>query len=506
MHRVAEVVDVSPASGKGSDPLPELRAPKSPATRRFHAIVLSGVFAGLASGSSHAQAAAAATGCPQFHCTPEATGAMSQPILASAALLATTTLSDPALGTLLAQGCSGDGTRLACLVDSPTGTLKIVDTTARPTLRVVHSDKELMPGQQLKRGWSNGQVPFMFSDGRVGAGDSSTYRIYDFGKTPPTMTSVALPVPARAVTMGLTDLANGYGVVARSDGTLTFIDMARGSYVGALSLKDPNGTAVKLSSPPSASNGVLYAAATGNDGHDGYLFAVSMDGSVAPTTWNWCYPYIGTPGASPVEATPWATGYSNTLVLLHVPGTGTPQLQAILDKGSSATLQWYIPLARDLAVAPSVDDANRRVYFIYKYERTVYGCPLDVDESAPAINAACTSYDLQAMTGLPALRLNGHLGAVQTPGLPSDFTLLLAATTETQGSPGSEYLIALRPIPAPGGAWSALISTRAAVYTAAWNLSPSNTPGIYCPVVVLGGNSRNPHEPRPNGLVLACDH
>jgi hypothetical protein len=465
-----------------------------------------GVLTGCGSGSSGAQAAATTTGCPQFHCTPEATGAMSQPILGSASLMTTTSLSDPALGTLFAQGCSGDGTRLACLVDSPSGTLKIVDTTTRPTLQVIHSDADLVPGQQLERGWSNGQVPFMFSDGRVGAGDAATYRIYDFDATPPTMSSVALPVPARAVTLGLTDLGNGYGAVARSDGTLTFIDMAQGSYIGVLSLQDPNGDAVKLSSPPSASNGVLYAAATGNDGHDGYLFAVSMDGGAAPTTWNWRYAYSGTPGASPVEATPAATGYSNTLVLLHVPGSGTPQLQAILDNGSSATLQWYIPLARDLAVAPSVDEANRRLYFIYKHWHMVYSYPLDVDEPAPAINAACTSYDLQAMTGLPALKLNGHLGAVQTPGLPSDFILLLAATTETSSLPGSEYLVALRPIPAPGAAWSTLIATPAAVYTAAWNLSPSGTPGIYCPVVVLGGDSHDPDDPRPNGLVLMCDH
>lgn len=465
-----------------------------------------GVLAVGASASGRAQVAAATAGCPQFHCTVEATGAMSQPILGSAGLLTTATPSEPDFGTLLAQGCSGDGTRLACLVDSPSGTLKIVDTTTRPTLRVVHSDKEFMPEQQLKRGWSNGQAPFMFADGRVGAGDAATYRIYDFDATPPTVASVALPVPARAVTMGLTDMGNGYGVVARSDGVLTFIDMAQGSYIGVLSLEDPNGDAVKLSSPPSASNGVLYVAATGNDGQDGYLFAVSMDGGVAPTTWNWRYPFIGTPGASPVEATPAATGYANTLVLLHVPGPGTPQLQAILDKGSSATLQWYIPLARDLAVAPSVDEANRRVYFIYRHGRVVYGYPLDVDGPAPAVNADCTSYDLRAMTGLSTLKLNGHIGAVQTPGLPSDFTLLLAATTQTSDSPGSEYVVALRPNPPPGAAWSTLISTPAAVYTAAWNLSPSTTPGIYCPVVVLGGNSRDPYDPRPNQLLLMCDH
>jgi hypothetical protein len=51
-----------------------------------------------------------------------------------------------------------------------------------------------------------------------------------------------------------------------------------------------------------------------------------------------------------------------------------------------------------------------------------------------------------------------------------------------------------------------LIATPAAVYTAAWNLSPSGTPGIYCPVVVLGGDSHDPDDPRPNGLVLMCDH
>ena len=465
-----------------------------------------GVLAGFGSASIHAQVAAAPTGCPQFHCTPEATGVMSQPILGSATLLTTTTRSDPSFGTLFAQGCSGDGTRLACLVNSTSGTLKIVDTTTRPTMQVVHSDKELMPSQRLQRGWSNGQAPFMFSDGRVGAGDATSYKIYDFSTTPATMTSVALPLPAACVTMGLTDLGNGYGVVARSDGTLTFIDMAQGSYVGVLSLKDPNGDPVKLSSPPSASNGVLYVAATSNEGYDGYLFAVSMEGNVAPSTWNWRYPFIGTPGASPVEATPSATGYAGTLILLHVPGDGTPQLQGILDNGTSATLQWYIPLARDLTAAPSVDEANHRLYFIYKHGDSVFGYPLGVSDPAPAINATGTSYDLEALTGLPVLRVNGHIGAVQTAGVASDFTLLLATTTETQDSSGSEYLVALRPTPAPGSAWYTSISTPAAVYTAAWNLSPSTTPGVYCPLVVEGGTSTDPNDPRPNGLVLMCDH
>jgi hypothetical protein len=468
------------------------------------AVLLLGVCASFGSVSSHAQVASAAVGCPQFHCTPEATGAMSQPIIGSASLATYITRSAASLGTLYAQGCSGNGRLLACLVDPPpgkAGTLKILDTRTRPTMKVVASDASSFPSMSLGEGWSHGQVPFMFSDGRIGAGDANSYKIYDFSDR--TATSIALPpAPPGAKTMGLTDLANGYGVVARTDGVLTFINMEQGTAVGSLSLTGLDGEPLTLASPPSASNGVLYVVANGDDG---YLYAVSMTGDAAPSTWNWCYTYSGRTGASPVEATPVATGYSNTLILLHVPGTGSepPQLQGILDNGSSATVQWYIPLAEDLVVAPSVDAGNHKLYLIYQDDYQVFEYPLYVAGTPPVLNEMSASYDLQALTGLSWVQLNGHIGAIQTKAA-GDFTLLLAAEASS-GSSSSEYMIALRPSPAPGSAWSTLISETAARYTAAWNLGPSSTRGVYCPLVVEGGPTGGQNPP-PNGAVLMCDH
>lgn len=465
--------------------------------------------------SSHAQGAAATIGCPQFHCTPEATGVMFQPIIDSPSLARHITRSPASLGTLYAQGCSGNGTLLACLVDPPPGTfgtLKILDTRARPAMTVVASDASSFPSMALGTGWSHGQAPFMFSDGRIGAGDANWYRIYKFNQANPTVTSIALPPPARgANTTGLTDLANGYGVVARNDGVLTFINMAQGTAVGSLTLAGPNGEAVTLASPPTSSDGVLYVVANGDSG---YLFAVSMVGNVVPSTWNWCFTYDGKTGASPVEATPVATGYSSTLILLHVPGTSpeTPQLLGILDNGSSATLQWFIPLAEDLVVSPSVDAGNHMVYLIYSDDYRVYGYPLNVAGTPPVLNDMGTTYDLEALTGLSSLQLNGHIGAIQTE-VAGDFTLLLAAEASPGSTPSSsaslnprsEYMIVLQPTPAPGSAWSTLISAKPARYAAAWNLSRSSARGVYCPVVVEGGPTGGQNPP-PNGAVLMCDH
>jgi hypothetical protein len=74
----------------------------------------------------------ATSGCPIFHCTLEATGVNSDPLLAHP----TTVLSNNTLGELLHQGCSGDGARPACLfpTDAVTsgvakGTLMLIDAT-----------------------------------------------------------------------------------------------------------------------------------------------------------------------------------------------------------------------------------------------------------------------------------------------------------------------------------------------------------------------------------------
>lgn len=473
------------------------------------ALVL-GASAGFGSVSGHAQVAAADAGCPQFHCTPEATGAMDQLIVTPSA--PTITGSD-LVGTLYAQACSGDGTLLACLVgDSASGTLQIVDTTARPEMTVVDSDGNSFPNDLLGEGWFRGQVPFMFADGRIGAGDAKKYRIYDFSTG--SVTAAALPVfvPQGAATMGLTDLGNGTGVVARTDGVLMFIDMASGSKVGPyVRLKDENGLAVTLQSPPSASTdtNVLYVVARNSAGDKGYLYAVSASGVV-----NWMYgPYGGASGASPVVATPEATGYSQPLILLDVPvpdpdiGT-TPQLQGIIDNASSAELQWYIPLDKSLAVAPVVDKANQRLYFIYKDDDKVFGYPLHVSDTdpnpgKPEGNTNGLAYNLLARTNLGSLQLNSHLGAVRTgSSSASYFTLLLAGKTTS----GDQYMIAYRPIPWSMNAWKVAISNPPAQYTAAWNLARANPSGInaglYCPLVVEGG----PASPNTsNGLVLACD-
>ena len=72
----------------------------------------------------------AADGCPTFHCTIEATGAITSPVIPSVSTITSNTL-----GTFQKQGCSGDGTRLACLfltdsaIGSAQGSLKVLDAT-----------------------------------------------------------------------------------------------------------------------------------------------------------------------------------------------------------------------------------------------------------------------------------------------------------------------------------------------------------------------------------------
>lgn len=488
-----------------------------------HALqLLLGACAGLASMSGHAQSAAAPDGCPQYHCTPEATGVMAQPIITSTTGTSVTKLST--LGTLYAQGCSGNGTLLACLSDASgtwPGTLKIIQTSISPDPPMTVVADDYLTADKLVGDWSRGQVPFVFpqqpsGEIKIGAGDGGYYKFYTYDpiskslawtSTTPISTAVS-----GAKSMGLTDLGNGYGVVARDDGLLALINMATGAVAKNLSGNDvykqlygTGSTPVTLTSPPSASDGVLYVVANDNglDGGNGFLYAVSRN-ALGNLAIKWTYTYDGKTGASPVEVKPSLTPYSKTLVLLHVPGKTSvpqPQLRGILNNGGSYTNQWHIDLTDDLNVAPTVDEDSQRLYFTYELGDEVFGYPLYVSGAAGAANTTQTTYDLLSPTGLGSLILNGHIGAIKA-GPTQGFTLLLTAAWPVSPTPVSEFMIAFTPDPNPipvgtGTLWKKVISGPAQ-YTGAWNVgSPAS--GEYCPLVVEGGAAAN-------GLVLVCNH
>ena len=73
-----------------------------------------------------------------YHCTPQATGIMTQAVIPTVL----TSNSNGSLGSQVGQGCSGNGTRLACLYLRDTapanrkGTLKVLNATQAYRMRI----------------------------------------------------------------------------------------------------------------------------------------------------------------------------------------------------------------------------------------------------------------------------------------------------------------------------------------------------------------------------------
>ena len=440
------------------------------------------------SGQAAAQVLAG-TGCPVFHCTTEATGVMDQAIVQQV----NTVTNNASLGTLKAQGCSGDGVRLSCLfatdttVGSGKGTLKVLDAT---TLQPIWGSLDAPNSFNLDPASSaGGQVPVVFADGQVAAGDASS--LVRYGVTGGVTGTLA--VAGKGNNLGLTPISDTYGVVSQTDGVLTLVNLSTWQNAGSLTLRDPNTMApVALVSPSSATANVLYAVGGNARSNTGYLFAVVVDPTTKRLKVRSTFTFVGKSGASPVVVTPATSGLANNLVLLHAPGLpGDAQAQdrllGLSDTGAGFTTLWSVDLAQGLAVSPTLDENTKTLFY-------VFGADYRIFQHSYLTGAPVSTFDIRSIGGFPvSFTLNSHLGAVQTG---TAFTMLLAgAVSATPGSNG-QYVMAFSPNPqAPSIVWSAKIRSRSDAYTGAWNLAPSGTSGAYCPVV-MGSSS---------GITRICD-
>ena len=178
---------------------------------------------------------------------------MYQPIVTPTVVTAQNTL-----GQLQYQGCSGDGTALACLFSSDavpagsqvSGLLKVLDPV---TLAPLWGDAGVEGSYVLGAGVYVGEVPYLFPNGQIGAGDSRGYALYN---TDGTLDMVIALNSSRGSTMGLTPLSANYAIISQVNGTLTLIDTINWVALATLTLKDPNGASVTLVSPSTGSDGV----------------------------------------------------------------------------------------------------------------------------------------------------------------------------------------------------------------------------------------------------------
>jgi hypothetical protein len=430
--------------------------------------------------------------CPLFHCTPEATGVMYQPIVTPTVVTAQNTL-----GQLQTQGCSGDGTKLACLFrtdnvaggNQASGFLKVLDPM---TLAPLWGDAGVEGSYVLGNGGYVGQVPYLFPNGQIGAGDSSGYALYNPDGTLDLM--VALN-SKKGRSMGLTPLSANYAVISQTGGTLTLIDTANWAALATLTLKDPYGAAVTLVSPSTGSDGVVYAVGQNSVGA-GFLFAVAMQMPQSGTFTlvnRATFAYTGMTGASPVVVRPNISGLAQNLVLLHVPGlTGDNQnrLLGLLDNGSSFSQLWSILLAQGLTVAPSIDEVSHTLYYEFSFQTMVYAA----DIVSGAENAG--PFNIQTLGAFPSnFQLDGHVVSVQT-GPTGTYTLLLSGSSAAvTGSPGGQFVLGFQPSTYQV-LWKLQTLAQPEANTEAWSLVPSNTPNVYC-LTVVGPTS---------GISRLCDN
>jgi len=436
----------------------------------------------------------AADGCPIYHCTPEATGVVSQPIVQSVPAID----SNGSLGSLPSQGCSGNWTVLTCLFskDEATGiakgTLKVLDAT---TLQPIWGSAGVANSYNLKAASaSGGQVPVNFANGSIAAGDSKNFVLYS--ATGAVIATLPL-VGGANKNFGLTPLSATYGVVSQENGQLTLINMSTWQSAGTLTLRDPlTNDRVSLVSPSSGTAGVLYAIAQNLTTGNGLLFSVLLDATTNQLSVGSTFEFTGASGASPVVVTPAVTGLPSNLVLLAVPGLigdAQPQnrLLALLDTPANGlTLSWEVTLPAPISVAPTIDQASMSVFYHDNNTPVVHQNDLITGASIAAFN-------IRMLGGYPiSFKLNGHLGASESG---SPFTLLLAGEYTTSPGVGSQLVITFQPLVSPNALqWAAQISSKPAGYLAAWNFTASSQSGVVCPIALTETNGNS-------AIVRLCD-
>lgn len=425
---------------------------------------------------THAQGIATG-GCPLFHCTVEATSVTYQPMIGSPSRRN----DNSTLGDIQKQGCSGNGTTLACLFQTDTapssflGTLKVLDaTTLQPIWGSAGSSYDLNAPSA-----SDGQVPVNFSDGSIAAGDA--YYLVHYSATGTVLQKV--PLLGLTVNYGITPISATYGIVSQANGVLTLINWSNWSNwtsVNTLQLKDPaTGALLQLVSPSSGTANVLYAVGFNKVNKHGFLFSIGINPSNKLAV-NSVFTFTGQTGASPVVVTG-VSGLPTDLILLHVPGLigdATPQnrLLGLTEAAPVFTQTWAIPLTAPLLASPTVDQGSGSLFYHQNYNPIIY-------QNKLATGARVRSFNLQTISGLSVpLALNTHLGAIQANSV---FTLLLGASYTAAPGVGAQYVLAFQPIASPTTlSWSWQISSVPAHYLAAWNFAPSSQAGIVCPIAI----------------------
>ena len=437
--------------------------------------------------SQAAGPALATSGCPVFHCTPEAIGVNVDPLLAHP----TKVSSNNTLGEMLHQGCAGDGTRLACLfsTDAVTsgvakGTLKLIDAT---TLLPLWGSAGAAGSYDIDPvTFSTAQVPLMFGDGSLSAGDSFRHVLYS--PSGQVLKSLVLGGRGSGRNMGMTPISDKYGVITQNNGLFTLVDMETWTKVSDLTVK-VDGASVQVQSPSSGSRGVLYAVVATSNGTRGYLLALSVqtDSSGADKlVLRATFAFPGKPTASAVVVKPRTTGFAGNLVLLYVPGlpgdaTRINRLLGLLDDGSSAfSHAWQNPIVLDdgLTTSPAVDEVSGSLFFRYATTSIVHRHDL--------LNGNFVErYDIAAAGGFPeSFSLNGHMAANQYGGA---FTLLLSGTyKQRRGGGSAQVAIGFQPLISPTSVqWSRKVSDVPDLYTLIWSTGPAKRSfGYYCPIVV----------------------
>lgn len=432
------------------------------------------VIALLSSPSGHAQAVS--TGCPQFHCTPGATSVMDQSIISEPGAAAIPVPTK--FGELQGQGCSGNGAVIACVYPGLAERARLKVLSAGLTSTLWTSTK---PGI----GINAGQVPFFFSNGDIGVGDTNKY--YRFtGAGAPVLPALTLPTPGGS-NVGLTDVGNGRGVISQANGNLTLVDMASLQVLDTLLLTTTANEEISFQSPPAGADGVLYVIARVQR-NESHLFAVS----VQPTANGWelvrriDMALTGNSGASPVVTKD--IGYAGNIVLLPTKSGTVNSLLALKDDlaASAFGTHWTRSLESNLVVTPVVDEAAQRVY--YQYSR------FDANPSIVGVNLhdgdSPTIYNIKTLFSRASdLVLAGHLSAISDGIHP--FTILVAGN---EGGTAAVFAVQPNgPIPAR---WQKTIP-QAGGY-GAWNLLPSTITGVYCPTLTLLGGTNN-------GVIKVCN-
>ena len=437
-----------------------------------------------------------AAGCPTFHCEPAALGIVTQPLVGSVL----TTVTNRSLGLLPYQGCSGDGSILACLFltdqasGAARGTLKVLSaTTLQPLWGSLGVTGSYNPNARTA---SSGQVPTLFANGTLTAGDGSAQALYN------TSTGVAIAkvkLASANVNLGLTLLSSGHGAVSQTDATITLINLSTWTKVQSIKLTDPDtGDPLKLVSP-STGNNVLYAIAYNGLTGSGYLFSLKLT-TKAGLVIGSVFPFLGSSGASPVVVAPAVSGLSGNLVLIHAPGLpGDNPLQnrwiAVLDvTGRGLSQAWALPISATVQVSPTVDQTTQTLFYQLANDPSLYQANL-------LTGLPGTSYNMQAIGGFQVsgsgiFSLNGHLGASQSDGA---FTLLMGGRYAAGNGTGAQYVFTFQPELNPTAlVWSSTVLTVPANYMAAWNFAPSTQSGVYCPIGIADTSTAT-------ALVRLCD-